>query len=314
VNADRNAMLMRDLASLIRSHGLPYHVFQPPGSPFVRWHEAAAMAMHRHPELESWNLAAAFDADFAADIDLQQQFSAAMAAWGIRPDDWYVCLHVRELGYHSAAVDSGHGNRNSDLANYSDAIEFVVSRGGRVIKMGAPASPPSEMPGLIDYAHSPFKSEAMDIALIRHARYFVGTTSGLANVAISLGRPAAQVNCLTTEYQPWSSLVRFCVKPLLRRDGTMLSQRDMTSDSRWELASIQTMANHGLTAQDNSPDEILETVREVDALAAGLAPPRDRLLEVWRRSLAAPHAYGAALPSLHFLRKHEAALLREGAQ
>lgn len=309
VREDRNTKLMRDLMSLIRSHGLPYHVFQPPGSSFVRWHEAAALAMHRHPELESWNLAPGFDAEFAHDIALQQQFRTAMATWGIGPDDWYVCLHVRELGYHSAAVDSGHGNRNSDLTNYSDAIAFVVSRGGRVVKMGAPSSPPSEMAGLIDYAHSEFKSEAMDIALIRHARYFIGTTSGLANVAISMGRPVAQVNCLTTECQPWSSLVRFCVKPLLRRDGNMISQREMTSDWRWALATIQTMASNGLTARDNSPDEILETVREVDALAGGMPPLDDPLIEVWRRSLRVNHAYGASLPSLHFLRKYAAAFL-----
>ena len=310
----RDNPLMRELASLIRSHGLPYHVFQPPGSAFVRWHEAAAMAMYQHGEMETWNLAAAFDRTFASDIALRKQFQDAMASWGIGTEDWYVCLHVRELGYHSAAVDSGHGNRNSDLANYGDAIAFVVNRGGRVIKMGAPSAPPSEMPGLIDYAHSGFKSEAMDIALIRHAKYFIGTTSGLANVAVSLGRPAAQVNCLTTEYQPWSSLVRFCVKPLLRRDGTMLSQREMTSDWRWALATIQTMARHGLTARDNSPDEILETVREVDALASGSPARDDRLIKFWRHSLAVPHAYGAALPSLHFLRKHAATFLGGGVK
>jgi hypothetical protein len=106
-------------------------------------------------------------------------------------------------------------------------------------------------------------------------------------------------------------LVRFCVKPLLTRAGNMLSQRDMTSDWRWALATIQTMASNGLTAQDNSPDEILETVREVDALAGG-TPPSDPLIEVWRRSLAVPHAYGAALPSLHFLRKHATAFVGHG--
>jgi putative glycosyltransferase (TIGR04372 family) len=314
VREGRNDRLMRDLDSLVRSHGLPYHVFQPPGGPFVRWHEAAALAMHRHPELESWSLAPAFDDDFVRDIALRQLFRAAMEKWGIGSDEWYVCLHVRELGYHSAAVDSGHGNRNSDLTNYSEAIAFVVSRGGRVIKMGAPSSPPSEMPGLIDYAHSEFKSEAMDIALIRYAKYFIGTTSGLANVAISLGRPAAQVNCLTTEYQPWSSLVRFCVKPLVKRDGAMLSQREMTSDWRWALATIQTMTRAGITARDNSPDEILETVREVDALAGGMPRPSDRLIEAWRCSLGASHAYGGALPSLHFLRKHVSTFLGESAE
>jgi hypothetical protein len=71
------------------------------------------------------------------------------------------------------------------------------------------------------------------------------------------------------------------------------------------------MASNGLTACDNSPDEILETVREVDALAGGMPSADDRLIDVWRQSLGAPHAYGASLPSLHFLRKHAAAFLDE---
>jgi hypothetical protein len=94
----------------------------------------------------------------------------------------------------------------------------------------------------------------------------------------------------------------------------MLSQREMTSDWRWALATIQTMASNGLTACDNSPDEILETVREVDALANGIRSSHDRLIEVWRGSLGAPHAYGASLPGLHFLRNHAAAFLGEDTE
>jgi putative glycosyltransferase (TIGR04372 family) len=300
----RDSAVVQDFNSLLRSHGLPYHVFQPPEMPFVRWHEAAALAMYKHSEFESCSLTPSFDSSFARDLDLKVQFRLAMEEWNIAPDDWYVCLHVRELGYHSAAVDAGHRNRNADLANYKDAIDFIVSLGGRVIKMGSPNSPKSDLPGLIDYAHSEFKSEPMDIALIRHAKFFIGTTSGLVNVAIGLGLPVAQVNCLTTEYQPWSSTVRFCLKPILRADGTMLSQRDMTSDARWALSTIQSMVKHGLTSIENSPDEILETVREVYALATGVSAEPDPIIGVWRASLAVPHAYGAAQPSVHFLRKY----------
>jgi putative glycosyltransferase (TIGR04372 family) len=218
---------------------------------------------------------------------------------------------LRELGHHSAAVDSGQANRNAGFANYAEAVRFVVARGGRVIKMGSSnATAPPAMSGLIDYAHSAYRSDIMDIALIRHARYFIGTTSGLANVAISLGIPTAQVNCITTEYQPWTSSVRFALKPIRTGEGRMLTQRELTSEARWWLATPQTMADAGLTADDNTPDEILETVREIDALAGGERAATSDIIECWRNSLAAAHAYGAARPSTYYLRKHADAFLR----
>ena len=63
-------------------------------------------------------------------------------------------------------------------------------------------------------------------------------------------------------------------------------------------------------ADDNSPDEILETVREVHALAGGQHVAPNEILGRWRRHLAVEHAYGAALPSAHFLYKHADAFLR----
>ncbi len=93
------------------------------------------------------------------------------------------------------------------------------------------------MPRVVDYARSGFKSDKMDIHLIRHAKFFVGTTSGLANVAVSFGIPTAQVNCLTTEAQLWHSRVRFSLKPVFRSDGTILvALREITSTQwRWGL-------------------------------------------------------------------------------
>jgi putative glycosyltransferase (TIGR04372 family) len=291
--------LMKELESLIRSHGLTYYVFQPPGLDHMRWHEAAALAMYSHArKMGEGALALAFDEKFSSDPPLRDAFQSAMSAWGITSNEWYVCLHVREFGYHDQNVDLGNANRNSDLQNYLTAIEFVVSRGGRVIKMGSHRAPHAPaLPGLIDYAHSEFKSEAMDIALIRHARFFIGTTSGLANVAISLGIPTAQVNCITTEFQPWTSSVRFAFKPVRDRKAELLTLSNLTSDKRWALATTQTMAYSGMTSAENSPEEILATVVEVDALSRGMPVSSEAIAPRWRETLSVPYAFGGSLPA-----------------
>jgi hypothetical protein len=70
------------------------------------------------------------------------------------------------------------------------------------------------------------------------------------------------------------------------------------------------------TPVDNTPDEILETVKEVVALATGKSDDYSAGLEAasdlnsrWRESLSMPYFYGSAQISLYYLKKHQAWLL-----
>ncbi|MGH6682132.1 MAG: TIGR04372 family glycosyltransferase [Bradyrhizobium sp.] len=115
-----------------------------------------------------------------------------------------------------------------------------------------------------DYAHSGFKSDLMDIHLIRNARAFIGTTSGLTNVAVSLGIPSAIVNGITTDCQLWTENVRFVLKPVRLADGTMLTQRQLTSSPwRRRVFDAAVLGRHGGRPVHNAADEILEAVKEV---------------------------------------------------
>ncbi len=301
-------LFSNELNNLIRSRGCYFHTFKPPGMPFMRWHEAAAFAMWKEKNNLLFNagLIKAFDHYLENNLELKNRFETALADWGMGKNDWYVCLHLREPGYYNdKEADRGQGNRNSSLMNYQEAIRFITERGGRVIKMGAKNTPfPIKMPGLIDYPHSLHHDTSLDIALIRHAKFFIGTTSGLANVAMSFGIPTAQVNCITTEFQPWHASTRFCLKLIKRKNGTYLTQQELTSDARWMLATAQTMKAAKLTAEENTPDEILETVKEVYELSFNIQKNNDPMIAQWQASLAAPYVYGAAQLSSYFLRKH----------
>jgi putative glycosyltransferase (TIGR04372 family) len=169
------------------------------------------------------------------------------------------------------------------------------------------------MERVIDYSRSPFKSEYMDLQLIRHARFFIGTTSGLTNVAVSFGIPCALVNCITTDAQLWHSNVRFAPK-IVRCGERMITQSEMThAPWRWRMFASETLRHHGAAYRDNSDDEILEIVKEVDRLSNAAATmetrPTEALIENWRSRLAFPHFYGAASISRYFLQKHEAEFL-----
>jgi hypothetical protein len=71
------------------------------------------------------------------------------------------------------------------------------------------------------------------------------------------------------------------------------------------------LARHGALLVNSTADEILETVKEVDALASGEAeryteniPGAAQLITQWRKSLSMPYYYGAARPSIYYLHKH----------
>ena len=118
---------------------------------------------------------------------------------GINKNQWYVCLHVREGGYlpHNELIQS---HRNASIQNMRLAIDEIVKRGGVVVRMGdASMTPLPKMPGVIDYAHHPLKSERLDIVLCAKAKFFLGCTSGLSFVSMVFGVPVAQANMIPVE-------------------------------------------------------------------------------------------------------------------
>jgi putative glycosyltransferase (TIGR04372 family) len=117
---------------------------------------------------------------------------AALYDLGMKKDDWFVCVHCREDGF-SDKVDYHY--RNADIRNYFSAMDAIVQRGGWVIRMGDRAMKPlPSMKQVIDYAHLGIKSEWMDIFLCGAAKFFLGSHSGLCNLADIFGVPVVVTN------------------------------------------------------------------------------------------------------------------------
>jgi putative glycosyltransferase (TIGR04372 family) len=309
----------RELVSLQRYCGMSFNAFEMPDGTVVPWAEAGALAIRQwdeeglHPPLRI-----EFDRKFESSENLALTLDQARYSWGMTPDDWYVCLHLRDAAFYGEARGLGQSHRNSEVENYRAAIEYITGLGGWVIKLGGKDSPKfPPMPRLIDYSRSTFKSHLMDISLIRRAKLFIGTTSGLTNAAISLGTPAALVNCISTDAQIWHRQVRFAPKQIILQNGCALGQTELTrSPWRGRLFDAAVMSRYGATPIDNTSDEILETVKEVLALATGKADEYAASIEAasdlntrWRESLSIPHFYGSAKISLYYLKKHQGSLL-----
>jgi putative glycosyltransferase (TIGR04372 family) len=318
VGGSVSGKIARELSSLQRYCGMSFNAFEMPDGTVVQWSEAAALAIRQWDEEgRQPPLRAEFDRKFASSETSTATLDQARHSWGMAPDDWYVCLHLRDGGFYGEAKGRGQSHRNSGVENYRAAIEYITGLGGWVIKLGAKDSPQlPPMRRVINYSRSPFKSGLMDLSLIRGARLFIGTTSGLTNVAISFGVPAALVNCISTDAQPWHRQVRFAPKQIVLQNGCAVTQAELTrSPWRWRVFDAGVLARHGATLVDNTADEILETVKEVMALATGKTDEyaagvgtADDLHSRWKESLSIPHFYGGAQISLYYLKKRHASL------
>lgn len=178
---------------------------------------------------------------------------------GIPSDAWFVALHVREGGNPARVA------RDAQVESYDLAIKAVVDRGGWVIRMGNPSMTPLEAtPGLIDYAHSSYQSEWMDVFLWALCRFYIGTPSGPAWVPPTFGVP-----CVTTNwngFQNWRWYIKdLCIPKLMWTDK---EKRYLTFEETYDCTGGMTESSSYLEHIscrwiDNTREELRDIVIEM---------------------------------------------------
>lgn len=309
---DVPADVWHEMASLTPFLGVSHQAFAFEDGRAMYWNDAGAMALDQwEREGGGYPLRDIYDRRLETDDDPDRLLMALRQRWGMKPDDWYVCLHMRESAARGEKDGVGESIRNASYANYIDAIRHITDMGGWVVRMGsAKAAPLPEMRHLIDYARSPYQLPILDIHLVRRAKMFIGTTSGFAYVASSFGIPTAMVNAISSVGLLWSENTRFALKPVHTADGRMLSLRDVTSEEwRWTFPTHESVARARLTVHENTSDEILETVKEVLNLSEPSSTNVAVKNDAWKKSLSIPSFFGSSSPARYFLEKYANQLL-----
>jgi putative glycosyltransferase (TIGR04372 family) len=125
-----------------------------------------------------------------------------LSEMGVGEDDWFVCFHARDGKYlrqwRPDQTDTWVKTdfRNSLIESYIPAAEYISSRGGFAIRMGAIVEKPlpeTGNPKIIDYA-SKFRSDFMDIYLCAKCRFFLSSSSGIDYVSTIFDKPIAVGN------------------------------------------------------------------------------------------------------------------------
>jgi putative glycosyltransferase (TIGR04372 family) len=235
---------------------------------------------------------------------------ARLAEAGLPADAWYATVHVRDSGFHGA----GEGRRrldlaarDADLSTYLPAVQRVLDRGGRVVRLGGPSAPPlPAMPGVFDYAHSEVRSPELDVVLIASARLMIGTLSGPAHAASCFGVPTIHTNGFPSNLVPIAGDIWVPKLYRERRSGRLLSLAEsISAPLRGEIRGSG-FDDYGIDLVDNTAEDIADAVEEMIERLEGRPPADDpAVAETFRRT---GNLFIAPI-SARFLARHRAALL-----
>ena len=86
--------------------------------------------------------------------------------------------------------------RNSSIKNSYDAINYLIDKGYFVIRVGNLSKDKFELKNnnFFDYSFSELISEKLDLFLIKNSSFFIGTQSGLTEIAYLFNVPVMVLN------------------------------------------------------------------------------------------------------------------------
>jgi putative glycosyltransferase (TIGR04372 family) len=226
--------------------------------------------------------------------------------FGLTSGDWFVCLHVREPGFHGDHQGLYQTTRNASIETYRAAVKEVVGRGGKVIRMGDASMQPFVEEGCFDYARSGLKSDWMDVFLGAACRVFVGTESGLGHLPPLFGVPCALTNWNTYGVRSAYGADRYIPKLIWHQEKKRhLTFAEAMSPPMNHFQYQLYFTQAGCEVIDNEDADIVDLVVEVlEELASGGDRPLSLPQEQFSRLALEKKCHGQALVGKRFLEKY----------
>jgi putative glycosyltransferase (TIGR04372 family) len=202
---------------------------------------------------------------------------------GIPEGAWFVGLHVRQRGFYNPKEEATC--RNATVADFIPAIKEITSRGGWVVRLGDKSMTPlPPLERVVDYPHTRFKSDLMDMYLLSESRFYVGMTSGILDTSYMFQKPMILTNMTTWSFAyPRRPGDLGITKHLFSKKlGRYLSLRELL-ETPWEAQHFHHFGEE-YDMRDNTPEEIRDVVAEF-LENDGQPKPNELQLEFNRRRI-----------------------------
>ena len=201
-----------------------------------------------------------------------------MQKMGINRNDSYVCMLNRSQSYLSNTFPGRNWDyqafRNCAIEGYMPAAEEMTKRGHHVIRMGSIVGDlmNTNNPEIIDYAHKGYRTELLDIYLSANCYFIITCSSGLDAVTWFFKRPGVLVNFVHLEYiNSWqSNHITIFKRYWLKKENRFMSIQEILETGAGRFLRSEQYEDMGIELIDNTPEEIMDVVDEMDKRLKGI--------------------------------------------
>ncbi len=216
----------------------------------------------------------------ASDIERGKQLRNK---FGIPESAPIVTLHVRESGY----LGDSHAHRNASIENYIPAINYLINEGFYIVRFGDKSmkrfvnSPPQ----LIDAPFHPEYTDFVEPYFSAVSKFAIGCGSGPDMIAIGFGTPVLFVNVVMVAAMFGSERDLYVPRKIyshkLRR---YLTHEEFILSPAVNFFEDRLFQEAGVEHRENSPEEILMAVKEMNARLDGVySTPQEEITKINQR-------------------------------
>lgn len=196
--------------------------------------------------------------------DEDAEAKAWLCRQGWQEGEPFVCLQVRDSSFKGeTGGDGGQGGiiyRNSDIATYVTAAEWLAEQGVWILRMGKKmAKPmPTNHSRIVDYAFHSERSDLLDIWLFSHCDFCITTASGPDMISAVYHRPLLVLNFLPLNLFSWCNAMHVPKKLVWQTSATPLTCQEYLENQ----GTVNYLNQRGIQWIDLSAEEILVAVQE----------------------------------------------------
>ncbi len=185
--------------------------------------------------------------------------------FGFKAHEKFICLLVRDDEYLKKYFKDKnwdyHTYRNSDIQNYKRGIEWLISKGFWVIRMGKLNSQKLKMNSkkFIDFSFVKEKSDLIDIWLFANCHGCITTGTGTDAISHIYEKPCLGINWLPVMgIQSYHNIISY-PKYLYDKNKNLLSIKESI---KCNFYSTEDFSMNGITIKDLSPFQIKNAFEE----------------------------------------------------
>ncbi len=174
----------------------------------------------------------------------------------------FVTLHVRDKNFYGRK-----SIRDADINTYKETIKYLINLGFSVVRLGDHKS--SELNfkfdnNFFDYSKSNIKKPEIDVFLLSQCSFFIGCSSGPADVPKLFGKNSCNVNHFTlpNAFNFLEGDLTSIKKLKYKKNDQLVPFDLLLKDPLAKNPSLDLLTKIDIYVEDNTSDEILQTVKE----------------------------------------------------